>query len=224
MTGQGTANSNYNATGASSGNITWGQIRQLLTVRLYAGQVPKLKEYEGLIGLSLHGKDHTHIQHDLCQAMPLADNSVESYQAEDVLEHIAYEELVPVINEIYRVLKPGKRFRLSIPDYGCDVLQNRSEKNENGQIVFDPGGGGHFDKFGHKWFPRIDSTVQLLVKTKFSEGGSIHYYHYYNMDGTFVTKPIDYTKGHIMRTPDFDERVQNPYRPMSLVVDLIKGK
>lgn len=222
MTSQG----DHNVAGESSGNITWEQIRQRPVIRLYAGQVPKFKEYEGLIGLSLHGGDHIHVQQDICHAMPLPDNSVESYQAEDVLEHIQYEELVPVIDEIYRVLKLGKRFRLSIPDYGCDVLQNRSEKNENGQIVFDPGGGGvdRFDKTGHRWFPRIDSTVQLLVKTKFSKCGSMHFYHYYNMDGTFVTKPIDYTKGHVLRTPDFDERVQSPYRPMSLVVDLIKGK
>jgi hypothetical protein len=37
-----------------------------------------------------------------------------------------------------------------------------------------------------------------------------------------VMLPIDYTKGHISRTPDFDSRVQNPVRPLSLIVDLIK--
>ena len=40
--------------------------------------------------------------------------------------------------------------------------------------------------------------------------------------GKGVTHPIDYSIGHVMRTPDHDERVKNPYRPMSLVVDCIK--
>jgi len=40
---------------------------------------------------------------------------------------------------------------------------------------------------------------------------------------TFVAKPIDYSKGIVRRTPDFDERVKTPYRPMSLVVDLRKS-
>ena len=37
-----------------------------------------------------------------------------------------------------------------------------------------------------------------------------------------VTHKIDYSKGHIHRTPDTDQRVQNPYRPMSIVVDCYK--
>ena len=193
-------------------------------MRLYAGDVPKQKEYEGLIGLSLSRNDQNHLRHDITQPFPLMDNSVDSFQAEDVLEHIPYEKLVPVINEIYRVLKPDGLFRLSVPDYECDVLQNRSIKDEKGQIVFDPDGGGTPENPGHVWFPRIDTVMQLLTKTKFHGSGKIELLHYYNKDGTFVAKPIDYSKGHIMRTPDFDERVKAPYRPMSLVIDLTKGR
>jgi len=39
-----------------------------------------------------------------------------------------------------------------------------------------------------------------------------------------VTKSIDHSKGLIRRTPDHDERVAHPYRPISIVVDLIKDK
>jgi SAM-dependent methyltransferase len=42
------------------------------------------------------------------------------------------------------------------------------------------------------------------------------------MDDSFVAKPVDYSKGHIDRTPDFDERVKAPYRPMSMIIDLVK--
>jgi predicted SAM-dependent methyltransferase len=204
--------------------MEWQDILNLRSIRLYAGDIPDMKEYDGLIGLSLTQNNTKHILHDITNPFPLSDNSVDSFQAEDVLEHISYEKLVSVINEIFRILKPNGLFRLSIPDYGCDVLQNRSIKNPEGKIVFDPGGGGTFDKPGHVWFPRIDNVKSLLEKTEFSIKGKIEFLHYYNMDGTFVMKPIDYSKGHVHRTPDFDIRVQDPRRPMSMVIDSIKAQ
>ena len=204
-------------------DIDWEDLRHLHSVRLYAGDLPEKKEYDGLIGLSLSQSDHRHIKYDITNSLPLSNNSVSSYQAEDVFEHIEYDKLLPIINEIYRVLKPNGTFRLSIPDYGCDVLINRSIKDASGDIVFDPGGGGTPQNPGHVWFPHIDKVKQLLEKSDFGKLGKIECLHYYNMDGTFVADKIDYSKGHIQRTPDFDKRVQNPYRPMSIVVDLYKS-
>lgn len=44
------------------------------------------------------------------------------------------------------------------------------------------------------------------------------------MDNTsFALHPIDYSKGMVMRTPDFDDRVRYPKRPLSIVVDLTKS-
>jgi glycosyltransferase involved in cell wall biosynthesis len=192
-------------------------------MRLYAGDVPDLLEYEGWIGLSLTQENDRHIRHDITQPLPFSDNSVDSFQAEDVFEHIHYDRLVPVVNEIHRILKPGGLFRLSVPDYGCDVLRNRSLKDALGNIMFDPEGGGTPERPGHVWFPRVESVYRMLEKTRFFTGGSMDFLHYWNMDDvTFVTRPIDYSKGIVRRTPDFDDRVKTPYRPMSLVVDLIK--
>jgi len=202
--------------------MEWQDILNLRSIRLYAGDIPDMKEYDGLIGLSLTQNNTKHILHDITNPFPLSDNSVDSFQAEDVLEHISYEKLVSVINEIFRILKPNGLFRLSLPDYGCDVLDNRSIKEPNGHIVFDPGGGGSFLNPGHVWFPRINAVKALIEETAFAKYGRIEYLHYYNMDGTFVMKPIDYSKGHVHRTPDFDPRVQNHRRPMSIVVDLLK--
>ncbi|MBT8350640.1 MAG: tetratricopeptide repeat protein, partial [Deltaproteobacteria bacterium] len=203
-------------------NINWKNLQRLPLVRLCAGDIPEKKEYDGQIGLSLTRSDHRHIKHDICKPLPMPDNSVDSYQAEDVFEHIEYDKLLPIINEIYRVLKPNATFRLSVPDYGCDVLIDRSEKNTLGNIVFDPGGEIPNEP-GHLWFPRIDKVKQLLEKSAFGKFGKIEYLHFYNMDGTFVVNKIDYSKGHIQRTPDFDKRVQNPFRPMSIVIDLVKN-
>lgn len=195
------------------------------SIRLYAGDMPKEEEmhYPGMIGLSLSQQNCRHIKHDMTLPFPLPDNTVDIFQAEDVFEHIHYERLVPVFNEILRILKPEGLFRLSLPDYRCDVLLNRSLTNANGEIFFDPGGGGTPEEPGHVWFPRIEQVYKLIENSHFHNNCKIEYLHYYSEDGTPVTKPIDYSKGLVRRTPDFDKRIQNPYRPMSMVIDMIKN-
>jgi ABC-type polysaccharide/polyol phosphate transport system ATPase subunit/predicted SAM-dependent methyltransferase len=207
----------------SSIRMSWEKLESLPFLKLYAGDLPDFVEYEGLIGLSPVINDYRHIKHDIQHPFPLPDDSVDSFQAEDVFEHIPYDKLRPIINEIFRVLKPGANFRLSLPDYGCDVLQNRSVKDVSGGLVFDPGGGGVPEKPGHVWFPRIDNVKSLLEKTDFHRYGVIEYLHYWHLDGTFVVKKVDYSKGNVRRSPDFDVRVMEPYRPMSMIIDLQKG-
>ncbi|HTY38565.1 MAG TPA: glycosyltransferase family 9 protein, partial [Bacteroidota bacterium] len=208
---------------AQDGRLTWSRVRQRKQLKLYAGDVPGRSEYQGWVGLSLANSDERHLQHDITQPLPLPDASVDAFQAEDVFEHIPYDKLGAVVNEIHRVLKPGGYFRLSIPDYGCDVLRDRSKKNAKGDIVFDPGGGGTPEQPGHVWFPRHESVARLLNKSAFGKHGKIRFLHFWAMDGSYVTNEIDYARGFIQRTPDNDKRVQSPYRPMSIVVDLEKA-
>lgn len=204
--------------------LNWIELVGNPCVKLYAGDIPEEKEYKGWIGLSITKCDHRHILHDITNPFPLANNSVNAFQAEDVLEHIPYDHLLPIVNEIFRILKPGGLFRLSVPDYGCDVLRDRSCKDGFGNIVFDPGGGGTPENPGHVWFPRIDTVYAVLAKSKFETEGTMDFLHYWNPDGTsFTLRPIDYGKGMVMRTPDFDGRVRYPRRPMSIVVDLTKS-
>lgn len=205
--------------------IEWEDFYSNNSITLYAGDLPLDNNHYpcNFIGLSLNRSDHTHVQHDITDPIPLPDNSVDLFQSEDVFEHISYDKLLSVLNDIFRILKPGGLLRLSLPDYGCDVLRERSIKDAAGNIVFNPGGGGTPDNPGHVWFPRLSNVRQLLSKTKFNSHGTIDFLHYWNMDdSTFVTRPIDYSKGYVRRTPDFDARVKTPYRPMSIVVDLVK--
>jgi predicted SAM-dependent methyltransferase len=144
-----------------------------------------------------------------------------------VFEHIQYEQLSAIFDEIYRVLKNGGLFRFSVPDYKCDVYSGRSVKNEKGDIVFDPGGGGSFvneevRNGGHVWFPTIELVKSLFDQSNFKENGEIRYLHYYGENGEGVTQAIDYKLGYIARTPDHDQRVRYPYRPLSIVVDAYK--
>jgi len=177
--------------------------------------------------LSLNKNNSTHILHDLINPIPLPDNSVDVYQSEDVFEHLPLNQLPAIINEIYRVLKPGGFLRLSMPDYRCDILKNRSLKDVNGNIIFDPLGGGQFVNGqvingGHLWFPTFETTTDLINQTNFFNYGTVNFLHYYNSQNQSITKPINYSVCYVRRTPDHDGRVQNPYRVMSIVVDLVK--
>ncbi len=201
---------------------SWGFLLRHPPVRLYAGDVPAMKEYDGWVGLSITHGDDRHILHDITMPLPLPDDCVDGFQAEDVFEHILYSSLPPVLDEIFRVLKPGTLFRLSVPDYRCDLLVDRSMKDAQGHIVFDPLGGGTPENPGHLWFPRYETVRTLLDGSPFARQGTITFLHCYRADGAPVTNPIDYSRGHVLRTPDFDERVRQPYRPLSLVVDLVK--
>lgn len=204
--------------------ITFEKIRKNKKIYLYAGDIPNSAAYKNFIGLSLNREDKRHIKHNILRKHELYDNSVDIYQSEDVFEHISIADLPDIIAEIYRILKPGGIFRLSLPDYRCDVLYERCLKNEKGEILFDPFGGGDFldgevVNGGHVWFPRYEIVSELLMKSPFK---IIDFYHYYDENGMAITKKIDYSIGFIQRTPDNDERVKKPYRPMSIVVDCIK--
>jgi SAM-dependent methyltransferase len=209
-------------------------IINLDNIYLYLGDISiQRREYtkKNVIGLSITPEEQWHnkyhISHNVINPIPLKNNTVDIVQSEDVMEHIEYHLLKDSINEIYRILKPGGLFRLSLPDYNCDILYNRSEKDTNRNIIFDKGGGGTYDIInkkvingGHVWFPTFNSVESLLNTTEFSND-KIYYLHYYN-NNIPITKTIDYKKGYVSRTPDNDNRVKNPYRPMSIVVDCYK--
>jgi SAM-dependent methyltransferase len=171
-------------------------------------------------------RDENHILFDIMNKMPLDDDTVDIYQSEDVHEHLEYEELIEQINDIYRVLKPEGLFRLSVPDYNCDILYNRTRKDDNGNLIFDSGGGGYYDADekkvkgnGHVWFPNYEKVKRLLENTEFK---NINFLNYWTDREDFVIKEINYKNGYIHRTPDNDGRVKDPRRPMSIVVDCYK--
>lgn len=200
------------------------RLRARARIDLYAGDLPDDPRYERYIGLSLTRSDSRHLRHDVTARLPLPDGSVDVYQSEDVFEHIEPRLLPALIDEVHRVLKPGGLLRLSVPDYRCDLLRARTQKDERGQLLFDPGGGGAYRDGrvvdgGHVWFPTYEAVKAILEATRFTD---VTFLHYYDPSGRPVTKPIDYSLGHVMRTPDHDARVRDPYRPMSIVVDCRK--
>lgn len=207
----------------------WSLVRDGRALNLYAGRLSRHEpQYRTHIGITPFAASKRNIPHDLTQPFPIADDSVELFQSSDVFEHIDYDRLSGIIAEIHRVLKPGGMFRLSVPDYRNDIYRRRTQRREDGSFLFDPGGGGRLEgdrvvDGGHLWFPTIESVKALFDASPFAGSGKVDYLHYIDADEQAVVRPIDYAKGYILRTPDHDARAMRDGRPLSIVVDAVKG-
>lgn len=74
--------------------------------------------YEGWIGVDIEPKRAMCVQHDLREPIPLPDASVDRIVSEHCFEHIDRESARRLLDECYRLLRPGGLLRVSVPDYG----------------------------------------------------------------------------------------------------------
>lgn len=205
---------------------SWAGLMREPQRMLYAGRLRRgLPQYSTHYGLTPYFASSRNIPHDVTQPYPLPNDSIDRYQSEDVFEHVELAQLPAMLAEIYRILKPGGLFRLSLPDYNFDEYRRRCLKDASGNLTFDPGGGGEYRdgqvmEGGHMWFPTIDLVRELIEQSAFE--GYASYLHYNRPDGTHVAQPIDYSLGYVQRTQDNDARVAGRPRPLSIVVDMIK--
>lgn len=203
-------------------NITWEIIKKRNPLRLYAGDLNEgmLDNYPDIVCLSITRNNFYSILQDITERFPLDNNSVDSFQSEDVAEHIDEKLQVFVLNEIYRVLKPGATFRWSLPDYGCSYLQERSFCNDKGETVFDPIGGGKYiggkvEDGGHVWFPTYKKVKSIIDQSDFSK---YRFYRYFTEFDGWYSKEIDFSIGYIYRIKEHDFRGIDT----SIVVDCLK--
>ena len=68
---------------------------------------------------------------DVTMGLPYGDNSVDEVRAFDFLEHIERDDVINVITEIWRVLKPGGRFESFTPDaeFGQGFFQDPTHRS-----------------------------------------------------------------------------------------------
>jgi hypothetical protein len=208
---------------------SWHDFLANRSKKLYAGKLRRaLPQFATHFGVTPFYASTRNIKQDVSEPFPIPDGCVEVFQSEDVFEHIELSKMVPVFNEIHRVLASGGLFRLSLPDYHFDQYLQRCRRGPRGEIVFDPGGGGKFVDGrviggGHVWFPTIETVRDLFEKSLFGAHGEVKFLQYNNGDGTFKLDAIDYSLGYIKRTPDHDARVTDRPRPISIVVDARKS-
>ena len=81
-------------------------------IKLEIGSGPRLPDWT-----SLDLNVSADIQHDLTRPLPFPDASVDEVYSSHVLEHFTYPRpMLDVLEECHRILKPGGRFRIAVPN------------------------------------------------------------------------------------------------------------
>ena len=194
-------------------------------------------QYESgrFVGLCLSPQHDRELVQDLYEPLPIPDSCIAKVQAQDVLEHLEPARLPAVFDEVFRVLRPGGVFRVSVPDYRSPVQRARSVFDENGEVLADLMLGGHvsydstsgtrrvtFDTGGdaHIWFPTYESLMGIAMSSRLQECADVVAYQYFRSSDEFVCLDIPDPEMPVLRAPPLDERAGG--RPVSIVIDFIK--
>lgn len=207
-------------------------------VYLYYGSMRKEEpQYSNpkFLCLALEPKTEKEIKHNAYHKLNFPDNSIAKIQSQDVFEHLDYSKLPAIFDDIYRVLKKGGVFRLSMPDYNCPAMRKECVFDENGNIMVDvscggtiiydrsiPGKRSHFIDTGdaHLWFPTFENLKFLINQSEIKNSSKITFYHYWINNREFHSEEIPENEMFVQRIPPFDMRENG--RPISIVVDFYK--
>lgn len=186
------------------------------------------------IGLALEPAHEREIKHNLTGALPYPDDSVTKIQAQDVLEHLPFENVPFVLDEIYRVLKTGGTFRLSVPDYRSPVQKRRSIYDARGRVIGDllMGASSYLDQASgdakvrfsedgeaHLWFPRYELITHLVLKSELRKA-RIHFYQGFLDDHSYLCEPVPENEMFVQRAAPHDRRAGGA--PTSIIADFVK--
>lgn len=131
-------------------------------VRLNLGCGEKI--LAGFVNIDCRNLPGVHVVLDLeKEDLPYEDGSADEILLEDFLEHLSGARQRPFLVEVYRVLKPGGRVFIKLPDLGriaeryCGVTYGvSSEHKGNAEIMAATLYGGqdyesNFHKWGYDW-------------------------------------------------------------------------
>ena len=185
-------------------------------------------------GLALQPAHDREIKHNFTDPLPFGDGSIAKIQAQDVLEHVAFEKVPAILDEIYRVLRPGGIFRLSVPDYRSPVLKRRSIYDARGRVIGDllMGATSYLDQAtgdarvrfsedgdAHLWFPRYELITHLVLKSEIRKA-AIHFYQAFLDDHSYLCEPVPENEMFVQRAAPHDRRAGGA--PTSIIADFIK--
>ena len=110
---------------------------------------------------------HEFVHHNLSKSIPIYDNKVEHAFSSHFLEHLKKNDAAHFLEEIYRVLKPGGRLRLSIPDleYAIKLYpKNKYEMLDKYFFIQDDAN----EYSTHKYMYDFEIIRQILKETGFT--------------------------------------------------------
>lgn len=110
-------------------------------------------------------REHRFIHHNLKYGLPFASESVDYIFSSHVLEHFRREIAKRVLADTYRVLKPGGRCRICVPDLQHAVrLYEQGQKEQALAYFFSPPNGAHHQ---HYYMYDFDLLSRLLAEVGF---------------------------------------------------------
>lgn len=122
----------------------------------------------------------------------LPDHCVDAALSEHFIEHVNCDEAVEVMKEVCRVLKPGSRFRVAVPDM---YHPRKSESLKAGRDL---------DDRNHRSVWTYDSLSLALLRAGFAR---LELLHYWDCSGVFHESPINHRRGgYVKRCPRNDKR------------------
>lgn len=139
-----------------------GSMDETEAIRLHiGGREPK----EGWKILNIEGGEGVDIVGDVRNLIAFADESCSEIYASHILEHLGHKEVLPVLNELYRMLKPGGKLYVSVPDLETlcwmfsSPIYNVADKYTLMRVIY----GGQLDDhdFHHVGFS-FDFMVDML--------------------------------------------------------------
>jgi SAM-dependent methyltransferase len=186
------------------------------------------------VGLALVPRFDRDIPHDARAALPFADDSVAGFQSQDVFEHVEKEMIPGIFDDIYRCLRPGALFRLSLPDYNSPLLRRRSAYDHQGNVLYDVAMGGTLKAEmnggieavlpsggdAHLWFPTYAELLSLIIASNIRRCRKIAFHHHWLTPHEYVMRDFDQSLMPVSRTPPRDMRADG--KPISIVVDFVK--
>ena len=186
------------------------------------------------IGLALDPAHDREIKHNLTDPLPYPADSIAKIQAQDVLEHVPFDKVPFVLDEIHRVLRPGGIFRLSVPDYRSPVQKRRSIYDARGRVIGDllMGATSYLDQAtgdarvrftedgdAHLWFPRYELITHLVLKSELRKA-RIHFYQGFIDDHSYLCEPLPDDDMFVQRAAPHDRRAGGA--PTSIIADFMK--
>jgi predicted SAM-dependent methyltransferase len=111
-------------------------------------------------------KSRRFVHHNLVYGIPFADSSADYVYSSHFIEHLYHEDGARMLQEMFRVLRPGGRARVCVPDLDHAVrLYLHGEKEQALEYFFRPAGAHICDR--HKYMYDFDMLAQDLRSAGF---------------------------------------------------------
>ncbi|MBL19250.1 MAG: hypothetical protein CMC82_05420 [Flavobacteriaceae bacterium] len=154
----------------------WKRLERSEIVKLELGSGPK----KGANGWTTVDIGPVDISWDLRRGIPLPNNSVDRIYSSHLLEHIPYNQLIPLLRECHRVMKSNSEFSVCVPNFRLYVDAYKDGKLfKSRETWWQPGlidTGSSIDQLNyaaymldeHKYMFDEENLINTLAKAGFS--------------------------------------------------------